>query len=193
VHRCVGALGFLCAAALVAFGASPSQAATKPSVKFGSNGQIITMCFTGAERPKSGFPRFVLPLTVNTWNRHDGVPGRVARTHNFNLSQAARGFSNPGYGLIVTSAKKPCVKIVMRKYASDFSGDIEIRIKSKGRPVGRAVYAYTNDGTEAQRIWHGTDAFVNYCINKNRLIRSSGGRLYCTREATATFRLKRIA
>jgi hypothetical protein len=35
--------------------------------------------------------------------------------------------------------------------------------------------------TPARRIFRGTDAFVNYCINHNQTIRSSGGRLYCTR------------
>ncbi len=31
-----------------------------------------------------------------------------------------------------------------------------------------------------QRIWEGTDAFINYCINKPRPIYSAGGRLYCS-------------
>jgi hypothetical protein len=32
-----------------------------------------------------------------------------------------------------------------------------------------------------EKIWEGSDAFVNYCINKGKEIRSSGGRLYCVR------------
>lgn len=33
-----------------------------------------------------------------------------------------------------------------------------------------------------QRIYEGTDAFVNYCIDDNREIRSLNGRLYCWRK-----------
>ena len=32
----------------------------------------------------------------------------------------------------------------------------------------------------SHRIWQGTDAFVNVCINGGQQTRSSGGRLYCT-------------
>jgi hypothetical protein len=34
-------------------------------------------------------------------------------------------------------------------------------------------------GKKAYRIYEGSDAFVNYCINKFKTIKSSGGRLYC--------------
>lgn len=45
---------------------------------------------------------------------------------------------------------------------------------------------------DRQRFWHyeriyeGTDAFVNFCIDRNREIRSHDGRLYCTRESPVT-------
>jgi hypothetical protein len=34
-----------------------------------------------------------------------------------------------------------------------------------------------------ERIYEGADAFVNFCIDRSREIRSSGGRLYCVRES----------
>jgi hypothetical protein len=40
-----------------------------------------------------------------------------------------------------------------------------------------------------QRFWHyervfeGTDAFVNFCIDQSQEIRSAGGRLYCARQS----------
>ncbi|MEJ7786881.1 MAG: hypothetical protein WKF96_18935 [Solirubrobacteraceae bacterium] len=45
--------------------------------------------------------------------------------------------------------------------------------------------------TPARRIVQGTDAFVNYCINRNRTVRSVNGELYCTRPGTTrrTYRL----
>jgi hypothetical protein len=33
--------------------------------------------------------------------------------------------------------------------------------------------------TPGYKIWEGTDAFWNVCINGDPVIRSSGGRLYC--------------
>jgi hypothetical protein len=45
---------------------------------------------------------------------------------------------------------------------------------------------------EPKTIWEGTDAFVNYCINHLRPIRSRGGRLYCNTKTVDTVRLKRL-
>jgi hypothetical protein len=37
-----------------------------------------------------------------------------------------------------------------------------------------------------ERIYEGTDAFVNFCIDREQEIRSFGGSLYCTRESPVT-------
>lgn len=37
-----------------------------------------------------------------------------------------------------------------------------------------------------ERIYEGTDAFVNFCIDREQEIRSHDGHLYCTRESPIT-------
>lgn len=51
--------------------------------------------------------------------------------------------------------------------------------RSGGKVLLRRTLLTSFSRWPARRIWSGTDAFVNYCINENRPIRSSGGRLYC--------------
>lgn len=47
------------------------------------------------------------------------------------------------------------------------------------RMVGWVTAA--NKEAREERIFEGADAFVNFCINRGKEIRSSNGRLYCTR------------
>jgi hypothetical protein len=39
------------------------------------------------------------------------------------------------------------------------------------------------------RIWQGTDAFVNYCIDGTHVVHSSGGNLYCDRPSATWYRV----
>jgi hypothetical protein len=48
------------------------------------------------------------------------------------------------------------------------------------RRVARGTFVVQRRYLPARRIWQGTDAFVNVCINRGYTIRSAGGRLYCT-------------
>lgn len=44
----------------------------------------------------------------------------------------------------------------------------------------------------SERINEGSDAFVNYCINEGREIRSSDGRLYCVRPAKDKTKIRQL-
>jgi hypothetical protein len=47
-------------------------------------------------------------------------------------------------------------------------------------------------GTPARRIYQGTDAFVNYCIDEGKRIKSSHHRLYCVRPGEDGFYETRV-
>jgi hypothetical protein len=48
------------------------------------------------------------------------------------------------------------------------------------RVVARGRFVVHRRYFPPRRIWQGTDAFVNVCINRGYTVRSEGGRLYCT-------------
>jgi hypothetical protein len=60
-----------------------------------------------------------------------------------------------------------------------------------GKRLGTHVIRVSYHNESSKRIWDGTDAFVNYCINHFRPIRSSHGRLYCMTEAVSSVRLRK--
>lgn len=66
--------------------------------------------------------------------------------------------------------------------------------KAGGPLVFKRTYAFYWIGRpgDTQIIRQGTDAFVNYCINEGKEIRSSGGRLYCVKVRLGTFKVKRV-
>jgi hypothetical protein len=53
------------------------------------------------------------------------------------------------------------------------------RVSFRGRTIRAGRFRVKVRYTPGYRIWEGTDAFVNVCINDLRRIWSSGGRLYC--------------
>lgn len=61
-----------------------------------------------------------------------------------------------------------------------------------GHKVGRHVLAVRYHNEVPKTIWEGTDAFVNYCIDRSRPIHSKGGRLYCTTTGAYSVKLTRI-
>ena len=85
------------------------------------------------------------------------------------------------------------LSIARRNATAEFLPGLVFR--SRGRRTKRIVFAVTVSQAgrrllrrklissvvhePSERIFEGRDAFVNYCINHNRPIRSRGGRLYC--------------
>ena len=66
--------------------------------------------------------------------------------------------------------------------------------KAGGSMVFNRTYASHSVKTpNTQIIWQGTDAFVNYCINELKEIRSSGGRLYCVKVGLGRFKVRPVA
>lgn len=52
-------------------------------------------------------------------------------------------------------------------------------VRQSGRVTARGHFRVVNRDRPARKIFEGTDAFINYCINELRTIRSLHGRLYC--------------
>jgi hypothetical protein len=66
---------------------------------------------------------------------------------------------------------------------------VRVVVDGKAYASRRMIIRVSNHRPErTRRIWLGTDAFVNVCINASLEIRSSGGRLYCETSSWATAR-----
>ena len=59
------------------------------------------------------------------------------------------------------------------------TGRLGVSVRWNGRVVLRKTITMWSKKIPEQRIWQGTDAFVNFCINKRKTLYSSGGVLYC--------------
>ena len=70
------------------------------------------------------------------------------------------------------------VSISISDDESNLERQIPMRIHYGGRMIRRWLYAVVSRHG-AKKIWEGTDAFVNVCIDRGLEIRSSGGVLYC--------------
>jgi hypothetical protein len=68
--------------------------------------------------------------------------------------------------------------------------DYRYRITALGRTMKTGRFRVITRYRRAYRIWEGTDAFVNVCINDLRRIWSSGGRLYCDEPGFAARRIR---
>ncbi len=77
------------------------------------------------------------------------------------------------------------------------SGGVTAQItmwKAGGPMIFNRTYAsYWTKTPNTQIIWQGTDAFVNYCINEVKEIRSSGNRLYCAKIGLGRFKVHPVA
>jgi hypothetical protein len=56
---------------------------------------------------------------------------------------------------------------------------IRVSVIEGGKRVASRTLLVRRRHTPGYKIWEGTDAFWNVCINGDPVIRSSGGRLYC--------------
>lgn len=61
----------------------------------------------------------------------------------------------------------------------------EYRVSVDGNALRRGRVRVVTTPRKATRIWQGTDAFINTCINDGYRIRSLDGRLYCDVEWVA--------
>lgn len=64
-------------------------------------------------------------------------------------------------------------KSIRRTY--DYAVKVGDVTQTSGKVIVKVV------ATNSRRIYRGTDAFQNYCINRRRPIYSKNGRLYCVR------------
>jgi len=67
----------------------------------------------------------------------------------------------------------------------NFERTYPVRVHFGGRLIRRFLYIYLGSWPP-KRIYEGTDAFVNVCINRGLEIRSSGGVLYCETPGSTT-------
>ena len=75
--------------------------------------------------------------------------------------------------------------VAIRVKASNCAAVYDVRVAVDGGHVDRQLLVSRTAGSRPreffERIYEGTDAFVNYCIDKGREIRSANGRLFCVR------------
>lgn len=64
------------------------------------------------------------------------------------------------------------------------------RLSFRGKTLRKGKFAIKTRYRRGYRIWEGRDAFVNVCINDNRTIYSSGGRLYCNEPSSVGRRIR---
>jgi hypothetical protein len=78
--------------------------------------------------------------------------------------------------------------VVMDVLANGDNGTAEYRVvaTTKDRRVTGWLTINRQRFWHYERVFEGTDAFVNYCIDQSQEIRSAGGRLYCAHESRVT-------
>jgi len=110
------------------------------------------------------------------------------------LSELCRGTFQP------TLAYGRDWKLTTFKTLIDFEPEFSARGKhvvpyayrSSGKVFARGLIHVLTKITPTKRIWEGTDAFVNTCINGGYVIRSRDHRLYCVVGGDASQRVTRI-
>jgi hypothetical protein len=64
------------------------------------------------------------------------------------------------------------------------AGDVRLDLEAGGHHQTLRYHFVQQPGG---RVWQGTDAFVNYCIDGAHVVHSSGGNLYCDRPSSTIF------
>jgi hypothetical protein len=72
-----------------------------------------------------------------------------------------------------------------RAVSRNYSERSPYTVRIGGTVVRRGVISIIHIYYPSQRVFEGTDAFVNFCINDSKMTYSSGGRLFCYRPAFA--------
>jgi hypothetical protein len=63
-----------------------------------------------------------------------------------------------------------------------------VTVVTRDQRVSRRLLAEASRNGHYERVYEGTDAFVNYCIDRSKEIRSANGRLFCVRWIPSTGR-----
>ncbi len=61
-----------------------------------------------------------------------------------------------------------------------------------GFVIDRGRFTFRTDITRPERVWEGTKRYTRFCIDRNRKIRSAGGRSYCLTRTIVRHRLVRL-
>jgi hypothetical protein len=69
--------------------------------------------------------------------------------------------------------------------AGSANGNYAVAVSLNGHEVAHRVLHSTFNFTPSQRVWQGTDAFINYCINQSKQTYSLNLRLYCVRPSSS--------
>lgn len=100
-----------------------------------------------------------------------------AQGHTWLLAASSAANGGPDVGVYVQDINTQMKPV---------TGAIRLELESAGH---RQTLRYQFSQQPGGRIWQGTDAFVNYCIDGPHLVHSSGGNLYCDRPSVTTYRV----
>lgn len=103
-----------------------------------------------------------------TWQNYGSAPGLITSPHVWDHWTPGRIGSE--------------VDVMLNK-GRNIEAKYRVVVQTKdSRVTGRiALHVHRVQHVVEERIYEGTDAFVNYCIDKGREIRSRNGRLFCWR------------
>lgn len=191
------ALGVAALALLVLVGAASGATGIEARFHLFGEGEV-EMCFAGI-----GYDPFLdegppVPVTVTVAHAYKraGTQRRTSRTFRFLVGSDVVKETEQ-YELV--SDVLGCVTLRMKGPLVAFKnatqkGTLLLGVNSqRDGPAGAARYAYTMRVLAAEQIFQGTDAFINYCINELKEIRSSGGRLYCWTEGATIVTMRRLS
>jgi hypothetical protein len=201
VRRSSFALMAALALAAVAY-ARPTQ--LTPTVKFGAGvlPSVIELCFRGVPKEPLAYSgdkvvewEYMLPVDLAITNVVKRSKAR--RTFSFNLHQAGRTIRTTNYRIEIVHGVRPCVDVqVLNPFLSgndvQRTGRLNLRVASEANFLGQASYSYTIEVQGRRRIWKGTDAFVNYCLNELKRLWSLNGKLYCWTEPVDRVTVRRL-
>jgi hypothetical protein len=144
------------------------------SSRLGGNGEEITFQFVG---------RCDQPATVEIGR---GIAYRIAsicggvRWNGWDRIRPLWMFEERyrDHGDFGTGTKGLPLTVSVSDEPPNYERTLAVRIHFGGQLIRRFLYVYRATHPP-KRIYEGSDAFVNVCINRGLEIRSIGGRLYC--------------
>ena len=78
-----------------------------------------------------------------------------------------------------SSTRHPEVELTPKRRRANVSTRYVVTVHQGAKRLRKARFGVRWTYRPGRRIWEGSDAFVNYCINSTARIWSKGGRLYC--------------
>lgn len=67
---------------------------------------------------------------------------------------------------------------------------VPVVVKAGSKVLFRGEWLIARNYSPSRKVWEGTDEFHNYCVKKRMETTMSGGRLYCTRPQSLTYRVR---